>query len=202
MDRESRIRQGISPFVPDGTEVSLAKEIVKYRCHLTITRDRRTKSGDYRHPLGKKGHRISVNGSLNQYAFLITFVHELAHLVSWEKHGNKVSPHGKEWKEAFKVAMQPYLRPEVFPPDLLALLIQHMKNPKAATVRDLDLMRSLRKHDQNSEQILLEDVAEGKIFSLGKRRFTKGEKLRKRYRCEEVGSGRIYMVSAIAEVVL
>ncbi|MDP6909061.1 MAG: SprT-like domain-containing protein [Flavobacteriales bacterium] len=202
MNRESRIRHAISPFVPSGTEISLAKEIVKYRCHLTITRDRRTKSGDYRHPSGKNGHRISVNGSLNPYAFLITFIHELAHLVNWERQGNRVNPHGKEWKSTFKEVMQPFLKETIFPPDILPILVEHMKNPKSATFRDLDLMRSLRKHDEESEYILLEDVVEGDEFSLGKRRFRKGEKLRKRYRCKEVGSGRIYMVSAIAEVML
>lgn len=202
MDREERIRNAIRPFVPEGTEVYLASQIVKYRCQLTITRDRKTKAGDYRHPWGSSGHRISVNGSLNQYAFLITFVHEMAHLVNWERHGRKVLPHGKEWKDAFKEEMAPFLVESVFPSDVLTQLRKHMRNPRSATVRDLDLMRVLRSYDERTDSVLLEDVPEGTEFKLGDRSFVKGERMRKRYRCQQVGTGKTYLVSAIAEVQL
>jgi SprT protein len=201
MDREERILNAVKPFVPSGTEERLARQIVQYRCHLTITRDRKSKAGDYRHPYGKIGHRISVNGSLNQFAFLITFVHEMAHLVNWERHGRKVNPHGAEWKLAFQQCMSEFLVEEVFPPDVLTVLKKHMKNPKAATVRDLQLMRVLRSYDAPTEMVLLEDLALGTEFSLGKRIFSKGEKLRKRFRCEQLETGKIYLVSAIAEVI-
>ncbi len=202
MDREERIRNAIRPFVPAGTEVPLAEKIVKSRCHLTITRNRKTKAGDYRHPFGNRGHRISVNGTLNQFAFLITFVHEMAHLTNWERHGRKVNPHGKEWKVAFQEEMLPFLREDVFPDDILKQLRIHMKSPKSATVRDLDLMRLLKSYDDPSHKVLLEDVPENEEFQLGSKRFIKGVKLRKRFRCELVGTGRIYLVSAIAEVEL
>jgi hypothetical protein len=201
MNREERIRNAIRPFVPDGAEQTLAEKIVAYRCHLTIAKDRKTKAGDYRHPYGKIGHRVSVNGSLNNYAFLITLVHELAHLVNWERHGRKVNPHGKEWKLAFQELMVEFLKPEIFPQDVLTALSLHMKKPKSATVRDLELMRVLRSYDERTDSVLLEDLSERQEFLLGKRTFKKGEKLRKRYRCEEVDSGKIYLVSAIAEVI-
>ena len=202
MEREERIRNAIRPFLPAGTEVRLAAQIVSSRCHLTITRDRRTKAGDYRHPFGKLGHRISVNGSLNQYAFLVTFVHEMAHLINWERHGRKVDPHGKEWKKAFQEEMAHFLRDDVFPPDLLAQLRKHMAHPKAATVRDLDLVRLLRNYDRPSDRLHLEDVPTDHGFILGKRRFKKGEQLRKRFRCTQVDTGKLYLISAIAEVEL
>ena len=202
MNREQRITNAIRPFVPNGTAEPLAQRILKHRCQLTITRDRKTKAGDYRHPWGNHGHRISVNGSLNQYAFLITFVHEVAHLVNWEKHRNKVLPHGKEWKEAFKQEMQPFLTENVFPKDVLKVLQSHMKNPRSATVRDQELVRVLRNYDEPNDHVLLDEIPEGAEFQLGKRIFQKGEKLRKRYRCVEKGTGKVYLVSGIAEVVL
>jgi hypothetical protein len=202
MTKEERIRNAIRPFVPAGAETSLAEKIVQHRCHLTITRYRKTKAGDYRHPYGKAGHRISVNGSLNRYAFLITFIHELAHLVNWERHGRKVNPHGKEWKNAFKEEMAPYLTSEVFPEDILRQLKQHMLNPKSATVRDLDLVRVLRSYDQPSAFVMLEDIPKGTEFILGSKRYVKGDRLRKRFRCEQLGTGKVYLVSAIAEVEL
>ena len=202
MNREERIRNAIRPFVPVGTAEPLASQILKYRCQLTITRDRKTKAGDYRHPWGKHGHRISVNGSLNQYAFLITFVHEMAHLVNWEKHRNKVSPHGKEWKEAFKEEMQPFLHENVFPEDVLKVLQKHMKNPKSATVRDQELVRVLRNYDEPNDQLLLDEIPTGAEFELSNRFFVKGEKLRKRFRCVEKGTEKVYLISGIAEVKL
>jgi SprT protein len=202
MEREERIRNAIRPFVPAGTELRLAAQIVEYRCHLTITRDRKTKSGDYRHPFGKQGHRISVNGTLNQYAFLITFVHEMAHLINWERHGRKVDPHGKEWKKAFQEEMVHFLREDVFPADLWTQLRKHMARPKAATVRDLDLVRILRNYDRQSDLLLLENVPTDHEFLLGNKRFKKGEQLRKRFRCTQVNTGKVYLVSAIAEVEL
>lgn len=201
MNRELRIQHAITPYVPQGTARVLAVQIVQYRCHLTITRDRKSKAGDYRHPHGKIGHRISVNGSLNQYAFLITLVHEMAHLVNWERHGRKVDPHGKEWKTAFQELMMEFQNQEIFPPDVLEPLNRHMKRPKSATVRDLDLMRVLRSYDERTDSVLLEDLSKGEEFLLGKRNFKKGEKLRKRYRCEQVGTGKTYLISAIAEVI-
>ena len=200
MNREKRIQHAITPYVPQGTAQVLALQIVQYRCHLTITKDRKSKAGDYRHPYGKIGHRISVNGSLNQFAFLITLVHEMAHLVNWERHGRKVKPHGKEWKTAFQEVMKQFLNDAVFPADVLEALESHMRNPKSATVRDLDLMRVLRSYDERTDSVLLEDLQKGEEFLLGKRNFKKGDKLRKRYRCEQVETGKIYLVSAIAEV--
>lgn len=202
MNREERIRNAIRPFVPDGTAEPLAAQILNYRCQLTITRDRKTKAGDYRHPWGKHGHRISVNGSLNQYAFLITFVHEMAHLVNWEKHRNKVSPHGKEWKQAFKEEMQPFLHENVFPEDVLQVLQKHMKNPKSATVRDQELVRVLRNYDEPNDHLLLDEIPTGAEFEFSNRFFVKGEKLRKRFRCVENGTEKVYLISGIAEVKL
>lgn len=200
MNREERIRNAIKPFLPPGTEHRLAKQIIDYRCHLTITRERKTKAGDYRHPYGNQGHRISVNGTLNPYAFLITLVHEMAHLITWEKNRNRVKPHGKEWKDIFKAEMQPYLTMEVFPADVLKELARHMLSPLSATARDVDLIRVLRSYDEPSATVFLEDVLPNSEFQLGNRKFVKGERLRKRFRCTEVGTGKVYLVSAIAEV--
>lgn len=178
----------------------MAALIVKYRCHLTITRERSSKLGDYRHPTSTSGHRVSVNGSLNPYAFLITFIHEMAHLTAFEKFRNKVPPHGEEWKQEFRELMQPYLRSEVFPEPLLTVLTHHMRNPKSSTVRDAALMRELRMFDRPRQTVLLEELPMDARFILQSREFIKGDQLRKRFRCVECGSGRKYLISPIAEV--
>ena len=44
-------------------------------------------------------HRISVNGNLNKYSFLITLIHELAHLLTFTQYKNRVDPHGRNGRE-------------------------------------------------------------------------------------------------------
>jgi SprT protein len=200
-DRTQQIEEALRPFVPRGVSPSLAEMVVRYRCRVTITRDRSSKLGDYRAPIGNRGHRISVNGSLNRYAFLITFIHEMAHLTTFERFGNKVDPHGQEWKSEFSALMAPLLRDEVFPQPLLTVLSHHMRNPKSSTVRDAALMRELRAFDAPASTVLLEDLPEETLFRLQARDFIKGPQLRKRYRCVECSSGRAYLISPIAEVI-
>ncbi len=174
----------------------------KYNFKLTITRDRRTKLGDYRPPRGQHGHRISVNGTLNQYSFLVTLIHEIAHLITWEQYNNRVKSHGSEWKGIFKIIMHYFLKKKVFPEDLRMILRQHIENPPAASCRDVKLIKALRKYDaKSSDKILLEEINEGVEFVYSENRvFKKLKKLRKRYQCIEVASQKIYLFSPIAEV--
>ena len=88
-------------------------------------------------------HLIRINNNLNKYEFLITLIHEIAHASIWEKYGRRVNPHGDEWKEQYKKMMLPFLNPEFFPEDILRPLSNHIINPRASTVRDLELSRIL-----------------------------------------------------------
>lgn len=200
-ERTQRIADAIGRYVPQGTALELARMVEQYRFHLTITKPRNSKLGDYRAPFGKDGHRISVNGSLNPYAFLITFIHEVAHLLVWEKYKDKVNPHGSEWKQMFSAAMHPFLRPDVFPPDVLRELSRHMRDPAASTVQDHALMRALHNHDKKEDSLVAVDrLPLGAVFLLNDRQFRKGERLRKRHRCTELSTGRHYLISGIAMV--
>ena len=73
---------------------------------------------------GKKP--LYIYNDLNQYAFLITYLHEVAHLITYQKHKNKVAPHGKEWKNDFKIVLLPILNPQVFPDLLLKTLARQI----------------------------------------------------------------------------
>ncbi len=89
----------LSNYLPPGTYEPVIAFLEKYKVHLTVSRERKSILGDYRHRTHHDNHRISVNGNLNVYAFLVTLVHELAHLLTYEEYGNKVMAHGKEWKK-------------------------------------------------------------------------------------------------------
>jgi len=167
-----------------------------------ISRSRLSKLGDYRHPFLGKPHQITVNHNLNRYAFLITLTHEVAHLTTWNKFGRKVNPHGAEWKEEFRLHLQPLFTLNVFPEDIIIQLTKYSLNPKASSCADTDLLKALKKYDTDNSFVHLEDLPEKSVFSLRSgRTFVKGERLRKRYKCVDVASRKIYLVSPVAEVI-
>jgi hypothetical protein len=143
-----------------------------------------------------------VNGNLNTYSFLITLLHELAHLLTFDKYGNRVQAHGREWKNLFSQLLAQFIKNSVFPADIEKELIASLSNPAASSCAEDGLMRVLRRYDAKAEgQMLVEEIPMQGLFKLKDGRiFKKGEKLRKRYRCEEVGSKRVYLFSPVYEV--
>lgn len=196
--------QVLQRHLPDGTVHRILEWIKLYNFSLKITKPRTSKLGDYRSPFRGQGHRISVNRNLNKYAFLVTLVHEIAHLVVWEKFRNKVKPHGSEWKKEYALLMTEFLEQDIFPDSLQRGLIDYMENPAASSCADANLYKILKSFDPNHHEILhLEDIPENSIFRLVNGRiFVKKDKLRKRYRCLEVQTKRMYLVNPLAEVQL
>ena len=169
---------------------------------LRISRHRSSKLGDYRPLYGGKRHVISVNGTLNKYAFLLTLVHEIAHMHIYMNLGNKVKPHGQEWKNEFKLLMSEFDMPVVFPEDLISKIETYMGNPKASSSSDVQLSLAFRNYDaQSDDSVVLSDISIDTLFvTLSGRIFLKGPRQRKRYKCKEVKSGRLYLFSPITEV--
>lgn len=191
----------LHPFLPPGTEIQVAEMIINYHVHLKLTKHRATKLGDYRAPFQGKGHRITVNKSLNKFSFLITFVHEVAHLTCWNQHQNKVAPHGKEWKDHFKQLMKPFMSQHIFPENVLMALNKYMQNPAASSCADVDLLKALQFHQPEDGLFNLEELPENKDFVLdGNKFFRKGPLERKRFRCLNLTNKRYYFVNALARV--
>src|ERR1700742_4582889 len=89
----------LEQFLPNGTFEKVAPFFKTHTIHLTVTHERKSVWGDYRSPSPDcPVHRISINANLNQYSFLITLLHELAHLLTYVHFKNEHAPHGKEWK--------------------------------------------------------------------------------------------------------
>jgi hypothetical protein len=168
---------------------------------LKITRSRQTKIGDFTSRRNAQHPRITLNKDLNPYTFLITYIHEVAHLHVFLKHGNHVAPHGEHWKNEFQYLMKPVLTQEIFPAGLFEILSSHMANPKASSFADTDLTKALRNFDDGiSTNIALSDIPEGSMFHLHGKYFTKGKLRRTRILCKEVKSKRHYLVPADALV--
>lgn len=192
----------LEEYIPVSALPQVLHYIRFYKVHLTITKTRKSVLGDYRHTIGVKNHRISINGDLNQYAFLITLIHELAHLVTFTQHGNRVDAHGKEWKAVYRHLLLQFMGEEIFPEDIMQALERSLHNLPASSCADDVLMRVLRRYDELHVALLfIEQLEEGSLFEIdGGRIFKKGKKLRKRFQCVEVKTGKLYLFSPIHTV--
>ncbi len=189
-------------YLPDKSVRQVMKWIVQKKVHLKITRDRSSKLGDYRPPINYSNHRISINHNLNQYSFLITFVHEMAHLNVWESHKNRVAPHGIEWKTEYRKLMKVILKNNIFPTDIHEVLLQSIINSKASSTSDIKLSRLLKKYDDNSFGVDLENLPEKALFQIENgNKFIKGEKRRIRYICKNVNNNKMYLFHPLTSVV-
>ncbi|WP_452228692.1 SprT-like domain-containing protein [Lacinutrix sp. MEBiC02404] len=169
---------------------------------VKVKKERKTRHGDYR-KLPNNKHQITINANLNSYRFLITLIHEIAHLEAFTNYGRLIKPHGKEWKRTFQHLMLPVLNPEVFPMQLLPLLAKHFKNPKASSDTDTQLALALKQFDEPNDNHYVFQVPLGKSFKLYNGRvFVKGQQRVKRIECIEVASGKMYLFNPNAEVEL
>lgn len=189
-------------YLPSGTATAVTAYLHQYKIHLTITKERASILGDYRHRTQEANHRISINSNLNKFSFLITLLHELAHLLTFEHYGNKVMAHGKEWKALYGKLLQEFLLHKVFPPDIEKELLRSFKDPAASSCAEDGLLRVLRNYDpKKNGHRLVEELPANAIFRLKDGRvFQKGEKLRKRFKCVEVKTGKLYLFSPVYEV--
>ena len=194
--------QKLQDYLPENSSDDVLYYLNHYKVQLTITRQRQTVLGDYRHAYKEKSHRISVNGNLNKYSFLITLLHELAHLFTFDQHGNKVQPHGTEWKQAFGNILSKFLIKKTFPADIEIALQKTLKNPAASSCGDMQLLRTLRNYDAKKENnLLVEQLPFGSKFSIkGGRVFVKNEKVRTRYKCLELATNKYYLFNGLYEV--
>jgi hypothetical protein len=170
--------------------------------HLKIVNERITRHGDYRKD-AQGYHLITVNASLNKYRFLMTLIHEIAHLVAFEKYGRRIKPHGEEWKITFQRLMVPFIRPEIFPQHLLPLLARHFRNPSASSDTDTTLSLALKQFDQQNDKNYVFEIPYGSVFRISNGKIFKKIAVRtKRFECVEISTGKTYLFNPNAEVEL
>jgi SprT protein len=198
MDKYAEI---LSKYIPPKAIEPVITLIVKHNVRLVITRHRKTKLGDFRPGINGKTSKITINHNLNKYAFLLTFLHELAHQLVWEKYRRKAAPHGEEWKNTFQDLRQPFLSLDYFPQEILDHLKREDKKIFAASSADTALMRTLKRFDTNSAGQLLETLPEKSCFELPDgRKFQKLGRRRKNYLCYCLSNKRNYIFNPLAEV--
>ncbi|MEO6232994.1 MAG: SprT-like domain-containing protein [Ferruginibacter sp.] len=192
----------LKQYLPEGSFDEVVHYLLHHKVQLTITRERKTVLGDYRNSIAGKNHRISVNGNLNSFAFLITLLHELAHLFTYERFGHRVQAHGQEWKNEFSKLLAQFLLKKIFPADIHKALLKTLQNPAASSCADTALLRVLHHYDEKKNGgVLIESLPEGALFKIsGNRIFKKESKVRKRYKCTELATGKVYLFSPVYEV--
>ncbi len=175
--------------------------LLKHRVIFKIVKPRKTKLGDFRAGIGEEKHQITVNGDLNKYAFLITTLHEFAHLVTYDEYGRNASPHGKEWKDNFSKLLVPMIRIGHLPKPIESALMNSLVNVKASSCTDVNLQRVLLTFDERNDNLkTLESLEKNSIFELDGRLFEKGVLRRTRFMCKEQNGKRYFLVNRLAIV--
>ena len=196
------MKQILEKYIPTHAVEPVFGLIEANHIHLKIVNERKTRHGDYRRMPGGS-HQITVNANLNRYRFLITLIHEIAHLLAFDAFGRQIKPHGEEWKRTFQKLMLPFIRPEIFPAQLLPLIARHFKNPRASSDTDAHLSVALKQFDEENDKNYVFEIPHGGVFRIYNGKiFKKGERRIKRYECIEVKTGRIYLFQPNAEVEL
>jgi predicted SprT family Zn-dependent metalloprotease len=201
--KESPLQQ-LNDYLPEGAYDSVVDYLIAHKVHLTVTRERSTILGNYRSRHSDKNHRISVNGNLNKYSFLITLLHELGHLLAFEKYGNKIPAHGAQWKNEYSKILAVFISKKIFPADIENELLQTLNNPAATSCAETSLLRVLRKYDAHRPGIfLLEELPDKSFFKVKNGRvFSKENKIRKRFLCKDLTTNKLFLFSPVAEVEL
>ncbi len=193
----------LTAYLPDGSFEPVVQYIHHYKVHLTVTKKRKSVLGDYRHSGMGSNHRISINGNLNKYEFLITLLHELAHLLTFEQFKNRVEPHGKEWKNSYSKLLTDFVQRKIFPEDIQRALQKSIMNPAATANGETELLSVLRKYNAHQKEgyLTIEELLDGAVFQTENGKlFKKNGKRRKRYECVEISTGLVYSFSAVSEV--
>jgi SprT protein len=199
------LKEVLSKYIPADAVAICADWIVHLNIHLRITKSRASKYGDYRPHPDKNGHIITVNHDLNQYSFLLTFIHEVAHLNCQKKYSRFAMPHGKEWKHEFSTLLKFFLTKDIFPSDVRHAIHHYMHDPAASSCTDEHLSRTLKKYNKGENTLHLEELPRDAVFRLQsdarKLLLKKGERMRKNFRCYSIDSKKEYWVNPLAEVI-
>ncbi|MCF6280272.1 MAG: SprT-like domain-containing protein [Flavobacteriaceae bacterium] len=190
----------LKKYIPEASISLVADLLNKYPHQLKIVNQRQTKHGDFRLSKDKK-YQITINNNLNQYQFLLTLIHEVAHLVTHLNH-KRVRPHGKEWKQTFQHLMLPFIHPDIYPKEILPHLANYLKNPKASTDSDVRLALAMKQFSEKSDKSFIFEIPFESEFIFKNRIFRKGNKRRTRFECLELKTKRIYLFNQNAEVEL
>jgi hypothetical protein len=199
--KKEQVTEGFKKYLPEAFVPYVVEIFLASNVKFKIVNGRKTKLGDFRASAAGEKHQITVNGDMNPYSFLITTLHEFAHLHTYNHFKNRVSPHGDEWKNAYRQLLIPIVNSEHLPEDIRKALVNSLINTKASSCTDHQLSRVLNSYNKPIEGIeILERLPKNSTFVLNGREFIKGPLRRKRFICEDIKTKKSYLVNALANV--
>lgn len=195
------VEEVLIKYLPQGSVKAVVALMREHPCRFVISKPRKSKLGDFK-KIKNETPTITVNGDLNRYAFLITTIHEFAHLKAFEQFGNRIKAHGSEWQGIYSEVMLQFIDLKIFPADIEKALVNSLVNVKASSCTDLKLYRVLSTYDikKDNEGATLESLELYSHFILNGKQFEKGKLRRSRYECIEKSTQKVYLVHALARV--
>lgn len=190
----------LSKYIPKNAVELVVEILTKHPIEIKIVNNRSTKHGDFKRMKNGKV-QITINNDLNQFQFLLTLIHEIAHFLTFKQY-KRVKPHGIEWKRNFQHLMLPFIQPTIFPISVLPHLANYLKNPKASTGSDVKLTYALKQYDEKTDKNIIFELAQGSFFNYNNKTYQKGATRRTRIECVELKSNKTYLFNQNAEVLL
>lgn len=187
----------LQKFLPENTLPYLQKWFGTHRIHFKITKDRASKLGDYR-KLSAKSHQITLNSTLPKQLFFFVLTHEMAHLIAFEKFGNRIPAHGSGWKTTFRDMLLESI--SVYESDLRPIILNFAKSPKANFMASPELVRYFHIQDEGDERIFVEELSYGSHFVYRSERYLLETKSKKNYICSNLNTGKKYVFRPLARV--
>jgi SprT protein len=185
----------LKPFLDDKAVDFVSGLIGSEPVSVTITRQRRTRHGDFRWNATGSKVKITVNRNLGKPEFLITLLHEIAHYFTWKQYGNKARPHGTPWKDNFAGLLQQAVEKELFHSPVKEVVQEtmiHKRRLGGTADRELSL---ITERESGIVRTHVNDLLPGAVFSLENGlRLRIIKKLRTRFFCQQVGSKRLFYV--------
>ena len=187
----------LQKYLPNNSLIFLKKWFADYTIHIKVTRGRESKLGDYR-KMPDKTHQITINSTLQPHLFFFVLTHELAHLIAFDQSKNRISAHGAEWKQTFRLMLLESI--EIYPEDLKPIIRKFSKSPKANFMSSPDLVRYFHIENYDDETSYIEDLNENDRFTYRKETYIIEEKRKKNYLCLNTDNGKKYIFKPLARV--
>ena len=187
----------LEKYLPENTLPFLKTWFGEHYIHIKITKGRNSKLGDYR-KMPDKSHQITINSTLQPQLFFFVLTHELAHLLAFENFGNRISPHGSEWKNTFRTMLLESI--SIYSEDLKPIILKFSKAPKANFMSSPDLVKYFHIENYEDETSYIEDLETDTRFIYRKETYIIEGKRKKNYICLNLDNGKRYIFKPLARV--
>lgn len=187
----------LEKYLPENTLSYLRIWFGDHSIHIKITKERNSKLGDYR-KMPDQSHQITINSTLQPPLFFFVLTHELAHLLAFAQYGHRISAHGAEWKNTFRIMLLESFA--IYPDDLKPIILKFAKSPKANFMSSPELVRYFHIEDYEDESSYIEDLNINDRFTYKNQIYIIEEKRKKNYLCLQIKSNKKYIFKPLARV--